>query len=98
MRLDQTHVTDAGLKYLKKMTSVRRLFLRKTCITDGGLEHIKALSKLETLDVSETSVTDKGVQDLERSLPKLTIIHKGIKGARTDSFGTWGWPGIRAMP
>jgi hypothetical protein len=43
LSLDNTQVTDAGLKQLTRLPSVRRLSLNKTRITDAGLPELKRL-------------------------------------------------------
>ena len=44
----ETQVTDAGLKHLKGLTNLKKLFLYGTPITDVDLEHPKALVNIYT--------------------------------------------------
>jgi beta-lactamase regulating signal transducer with metallopeptidase domain/Leucine-rich repeat (LRR) protein len=73
LRLDKTQITDAGLEHLKGLTGLEDLSLVSTRITDSGLVHLKPLTGLRRLYLSGTQVTDAGVQQLQQSLPKLTI-------------------------
>ena len=63
--LSGAEVTDAGLVYLKGMTSLTLLYLDRTKVTDEGLKHVKALTKLETLALHHTQVTDAGLKHLK---------------------------------
>jgi Leucine-rich repeat (LRR) protein len=71
--LDHTKVSDGGLAHLKGLTALRRLSLGDTQVGDAGLVHLKGLTRLEFLYLKNTRVTDSGLQQLQKSLPKLTI-------------------------
>ncbi|MGA2063213.1 MAG: leucine-rich repeat domain-containing protein [Thermoguttaceae bacterium] len=71
--LADNQITDAGLAHLTAMTCLKWLDLSNTKITDAGLELLKGLKKLEKLDLSHTKVTAAGVNDLQNTLPNLTI-------------------------
>ena len=72
--LRDTQITDAGLIHLKGMTKLVNLHLDGTSITDAGLVHLKELTNLKALYISETQVTDVGIAELQKALPKCTII------------------------
>src|SRR5262249_47302844 len=60
-----TAVTDAGLKELKELKSLRELDLGGTAITDAGLKELKELKGLRELHLSGTAVTDAGLKELK---------------------------------
>jgi len=69
------HVTDEGLTYLRKLTSLRSLGLDGTQVTDEGLKHLDALSGLTQLRLDNTRVTDAGLVHL-RNLTALRFLWK----------------------
>src|SRR4051794_31538753 len=58
--LSRTKVTDAELKTLKEIKSLRELKLSSTAVTNTGLNEVKELKTLQDLDLYETKVTDAG--------------------------------------
>ena len=68
--LDNTTITDAGLKEIGKIKSLVELDLYQTKITDEGLKHLAPLTNLRELFVEETKVTSQGASDLKKLLPK----------------------------
>ncbi len=74
--LGGTQVTDAGLAHLKGLTSLETLNLENTGgISDLGLVHLKGLNSLRKLNLKGTKVTGAGVGDLQKTLPKVSVIH-----------------------
>jgi WD40 repeat protein len=69
-----TNVTDAGLDHLSELSELRLLILSNTAVTDEGLTRLTHLTKLETLHLLNTKATDEGVEQLQRALPRATII------------------------
>src|SRR5690606_35410991 len=68
------NITDAGLVYLKDLTSLQSLDLSGCNITDAGLVHLKDLSSLRSLNLSEyQNITDAGLAHL-RDLTSLKTI------------------------
>jgi hypothetical protein len=70
--LENTGVTDAGLKSLSKFTMLRHLNIRnyalrtgspasQPTITDAGLVHLKGLNHLWSLNLSDLPITDAGL-------------------------------------
>ncbi len=66
-------VTDAGLVYLKGVTTLQTLNLSGIPVTDQGLDAIKALPALYALYLSRTKVEGPGLARL-KSLPKLSVL------------------------
>ncbi len=73
LNLDGAKITDAGLKHLERLPSLRVLTLSDTQVSDAGLEHLKCLADLRLLDLRGTDVTDAGLQHL-RGLPELSTL------------------------
>lgn len=71
--LSGTKVTDAGLEYLRRLTSLEWLSLRGTRVTDVGLEHLKGLTFLQEVGLRDTHVTDAGVNELRKALPNCIV-------------------------
>ena len=72
--LHRSPVTDARLRYFEGLTDLQSLTLFHTPISDTGLAHLKRLHRLRTLSIENTSVTDSGAQELQKALPKLSIM------------------------
>jgi hypothetical protein len=81
--LNNTRITDNGLKTVKVLTKIRGLGLDETEVTDRGLEHLKALPKLRTVSVKGTKVTDQGVKKLQLALPGVKVL-RGEKRDRSN--------------
>ena len=72
-----TGVNGSGLKHIKSLTSVQRLYLTDTQIDDESLAALSALGKLRLLDISMTPIGDDGLKHLK----DLT----GVKGGGPPS-------------
>ncbi|CAI5499469.1 unnamed protein product, partial [Closterium sp. Naga37s-1] len=62
---DSSGFTEAGLKGLFSLTTLKCLTLQNTATTDGALEGISSLKDLRVLDLFHTKVTDAGVAKLQ---------------------------------
>ena len=71
-----THVTDAGLAYVKLLTRLKDLDLRSTQIGDAGLAHLRPMTSLKVLNIANTRVSNEGVLALEESLPELQVLRE----------------------
>ena len=71
--LNDTKITDAGLKDVAKLQQLTTLFLHGTKITDAGLKEVAKLQKLEMLWLRDTKITDEGLKDVAK-LQKLTFL------------------------
>jgi hypothetical protein len=85
--LENTGVTDVGLRNLSKFTMLRHLHIRNyplrkqpgtpelpPTITDAGLIHLKRLDHLWTLNLSDLPVTDAGLAAINE-LPELMSLY-----------------------
>jgi len=59
--LNDTPVTDEGVKGVKALAGVHTIDLGGTSVTDGG---VKTLAGVHTIDLENTSVTDEGIKAL----------------------------------
>jgi len=73
LNMDNTQITDEGLKELAKLQQLEELYMYRTQITDAGLKEIAKLQKLESLSVIGTKVTEAGVAELKKALPNCLI-------------------------
>src|SRR5437868_6633691 len=81
--LDNTKVTDAGLKELKEVKSLQTLYLSVTAVTDAGLKELKELKNLQTLYLNGTKVTDRGLKELKdlKNLRTLEVAFTAVTDA-----------------
>ena len=71
MHLADTRVDDEGLQQIKRLDTLRELYLHRTQVTDRGLVDLqRALPDLEQLALSGTGITDDGLPHVA-ALPRL---------------------------
>ncbi|WP_395736792.1 c-type cytochrome domain-containing protein [Prosthecobacter sp.] len=70
----RSKVTDAGLKAVAGMKTLKELHLEGTTIGDAGLDQLKGLTELEYINLYNTKVTDAGLAKLA-GLSKLKAIY-----------------------
>ena len=79
-------VTNAGLRSVARLTTLRRLSLDQTDVTDAGMAALLALHDLSTLNLRRTRVSSEGVRVL-LDLPNLHTVwvpwHIGHRTRRT---------------
>jgi hypothetical protein len=105
LSLENTGVTDEGLKHLSKFTMLRHLHVRdyeerprpgkpapKPKITDAGLVHLKGLDHLWTLNLDDLPITDAGLESI-RGMPGLI----GLYLSRTKVEGR-GLAKLKSLP
>jgi Leucine-rich repeat (LRR) protein len=83
-------ITDAGLKHLSKLTSLRILSLWDTPgVTDAGLAHLAALTKLQTLNLYRCDITDAGLVHLRwmTNLEALFLSKTKVTGPGLSHLG-----------
>lgn len=73
LSLDESRLTDEGLRPIGQITTLRELSLNHTRITDAGLRHLTGLKNLERLYVGNTRATKSGCVMLHQALPKCQI-------------------------
>ena len=74
LHLENTSVTDAGLRHLQAMNKMTWLVLNHTEVSDAGLIHLQGLTRpLVRIDLFGTKVSREGVDTLQAALPRATI-------------------------
>ena len=64
LSLDNTQVSDAGLKHLADLASLQTLNLENTQVSDAGLKHLANLASLQYLWLDNTQVSNAGLKHL----------------------------------
>jgi hypothetical protein len=72
--LEETDVSDEGLRWFHKLNKLDRLKLRATLVTGKGLVHLKPLTSLSDLSIANDSIGDEGLENLV-GLKKLTSLN-----------------------
>ena len=100
LQMANEDVTDATLKYLVGMKSLRELDLAGSKISDAGLSELAGLTSLEKLILSRTQITDAGLKPLLDQLPKLKQLDVRETGVTPAVLRPWlkGLDGRRASP
>ena len=71
--LENTKVTDEGLKHLCQLPILDNIDLANTTISDAGLEILSNIKTLECLCVECTNVTETGVKRFEQAVPECYV-------------------------
>lgn len=87
--VNDTKVTDEGLKHLKQMTKLQSLHLAANKVTDEGLKHLTGLASLQTLHLSTNKVTDAGLEHIKGliGLKSLSISSPNVTDEGLASLG-----------
>ena len=56
--LSDTSVTDEGIKHLKALTKLKKLWLDNTGVTEQGLENLRSLGQLTKVSLIGVKVTE----------------------------------------
>jgi len=83
VNLTDKQVTDADLKVLAPLKSLKTLILDNTKVTDAGLKQVAGLRSLQVLGLSDTKVTDAGLKQLATltSLQRLILSNTEVTDA-----------------
>jgi len=83
--LTNSHLSDADLEAISRLTSLERLTLNGCPnLTDAGLVHVRNLAKLTTLTLERTMITDAGLESV-KGLSELNIL--SLNWTRTSDAG-----------
>jgi len=74
--VDISDATDADLRHLKELTSLREVHIHGWSVTDAGLENLKGLTKLQTLSIGGLQITDAGLEQIQ-GLTSLETLYIG---------------------
>jgi hypothetical protein len=66
-------IDEQQIRRLHKLPQLHTLWLTGPRVDDRIIAHLKGLTGLRNLNLAGTSVTDAGVQDLQQTLPNVTI-------------------------
>ena len=84
--LNETSISDEGLRHLTVLKNLAWLYLYDTQISDEGMKHISGLSNLEILYLGNTRVSDEGLKHLSGLtnlemlyLRKTQVTDEGVK-------------------
>jgi internalin A len=100
LQMANEDVTDATLKHLSGMKSLRELDLAGSQVSDAGLKELAGLVSLEKLILSRTKITDAGLKPLLDKLPKLKLLDVRETGVTPTVLRPWvkGMAGRRVLP
>lgn len=73
LNLDETHLTDAGIAALVRVSLLESLSVRNTHISDEGLAQLRDLPNLRELNLSANAITGDGLRYLH-GLQNLTTL------------------------
>jgi hypothetical protein len=75
LSLEQSKVTDAGMKRLETLYNLAGLRLKGTAITDLSIDSIGRLQNLREVNLENTNVTKNGIEKLRKQLPDCKIAY-----------------------
>jgi internalin A len=83
LQIQDTQITDEGLKELSELEKLEVLVLMRNPITDVGLKHLKELGNLYSLWLGNTKITDVGLTELLKleNLTQLELFQSQITDA-----------------
>ena len=81
-------IADAGLRRLRGLSDVEKIWLNGTKITDAGLENLRELSTLKELALFDTDITDAGLEQLHglSNLRELIVERTKVTDAGIDKL------------
>lgn len=82
LMLVETDVTNNGLRPIRALKSLRKLYVQSEKLTDAGMAHLAELSSLEILEVISPGMTDAGLAHVAklRLLRELYVWSPKIRG------------------
>jgi len=100
LQMANEDVTDATLKYVAEMKSLRELDVAGSKITDAGLKDLVGLTRLQKLTLSRTAITDAGLKPLLDHLSDLKQLDVRDTGVTPAVLRPWlkEKEGRRALP
>ena len=84
LTLSMTSVEGAGLKHLRRLTSLVELDLHDSPVDDAGLANVSELSSIKSLNLGGTLITNDGLSYL-RNLPHLVSLD--LENTKVSSRG-----------
>ncbi|MBN2313863.1 MAG: hypothetical protein JXM79_08025, partial [Sedimentisphaerales bacterium] len=71
--LEDTKITDNGIKKIESLPKLTTLHVSRTSLTDQALDSIIKMKTLQRLKLNETKITDRGLRKLH-GLKQLTYL------------------------
>jgi len=86
--LVNSNITDAGVRSLANIGSLRSIGLDGTKITDDSLDYLASLKQLKRLSLRKTGVTDSGLVKLKSNvqLEALDLGHTKVAGSGLKGY------------
>lgn len=72
-------IGERDLRYVRRLSALKALYLGKTTITDRGLGRLHRLRSLVELQVDLTKVSAIALNEFQNDIPQCKIIHDGSK-------------------
>lgn len=72
-------IGERDLRYVRRLSALKALYLGKTTITDRGLGRLHRLRSLIELQVDLTKVSAIALNEFQNDIPQCKIIHDGSK-------------------
>lgn len=82
--LTDCQFSDESLSSLKRVPTLRRVYLWKTSVTDAGVAHLADLPELESLGITGSHITSAALADLKR-LSRLASLN--LENTDVDDAG-----------
>ncbi len=79
VQLQNTETTDADLRYLRDVPTVREVWANQTKVSDEGLRHLRACPNLQFLNLDNTTITDMGLAEISRLTELNSLSLSGTK-------------------
>lgn len=81
LSLNDTLVGDAGVRHFSRLLELQQLQLDGTSVGDSGAKALMHCRALEVLSIYRTKVTRAEFEELEKALPKCTVMRYEIRDA-----------------
>lgn len=75
LAMEQTRITNDGLRRLSPLQNLEALDLDETGIDDDSVEHLAELTSLQRLFIRRTAISKLGIKKLRNAMPTLKIYH-----------------------
>lgn len=86
LSVDNTRITNAALRHVKRLPRLDHLSLSDTDIDDGALEDLAKLKRLRMLVLMRTKISNDGELWLEARLPDCEIVTDQLMRRRYADF------------
>ncbi len=97
LRMENSHLTDAGIEPLSRAIRLTDLTIAGSRITDAGLDHLASLTSLRCLRLDRSAITDAGLARLKslRSLETLSLTETKLTDSSVETLA--GFPSLTSL-